>query len=95
MTEMSEHDFKRLNQEKLKDAPRPLSLWRHYKGGWYEVVCSACLEAEPEQVIVVYRSQTYGYLLARTLENWLEPVRWPDGQLGPRFRPAGDFGLPQ
>jgi hypothetical protein len=90
MAILSEHDWKILNQEKLASAPQPLTLWRHYKGGLYLVVCSACLEDNPERVMVVYRSLRYGSLMVRTLGNWNQVVAGTDGIEVERFRPVSE-----
>lgn len=32
-------------------------LYRHYKGGIYEIVCEAKLESDPSVIMMVYRSK--------------------------------------
>lgn len=59
-------------------------IYRHFKGGLYEVVGLA-RHSETEEQLVVYRplSGDSG-LWVRPLEMWAEPVD-RDGYAGPRF----------
>ncbi len=84
---MTDSEFKALNQSRLADAPAPLTLWRHYKGGLYVVVCSSCLEDNPDQVVVTYRSCLHGSLFTRPLENWVSLVT-VGTSVFPRFLPV-------
>lgn len=56
--------------------------YRHYKGGIYEVVCEAVLEADHTPV-VVYRGQD-GAVWVRPRDAFLETVTI-DGVTMPRF----------
>jgi hypothetical protein len=58
--------------------------YRHYKGGVYEVVCEAILEADHTPVIV-YRGQD-GTNWVRPRDVFFESVE-VDGRRMPRFMP--------
>lgn len=86
---MSEDPGKAEAQHALAATPahgdlKPGTLFRHYKGGLYEVVCVSVAEDTLES-LVTYRSLEHGYLWTRTLRNWSETVC---GQ--PRFSPLPD-----
>jgi len=58
--------------------------YRHYKGGVYEVVCEATLEADHVPV-VVYRGQD-GKTWVRPRDAFFESIE-VDGKRMPRFAP--------
>jgi hypothetical protein len=58
--------------------------YRHYKGGVYEVVCEAILEAD-HTAVVVYRGQD-GKTWVRPADAFFAPVD-VDGVSMPRFLP--------
>lgn len=61
------------------------SLWRHYKGGVYIVLCLAAREADHNQLDVIYKDVDTGRVWSRPLANWREEVS--DGtKTIPRFR---------
>ena len=62
--------------------------YRHYKGGLYELVCEARLEADLAPVIV-YRGQD-GQVWVRPREAFFEIVELGDGRQVPRFAPVPD-----
>lgn len=64
-------------------APLPGQRFRHYKGGLYEVVTVATLEATYEP-LVVYRAEVDGAVWARPLSQWSESVEY-EGQTVTRF----------
>ncbi|MBP9750575.1 MAG: DUF1653 domain-containing protein [Candidatus Peribacteraceae bacterium] len=66
-------------------APLPGQRYRHYKGGRYEVVAVATLEATHEP-LVVYRAEADGAVWARPLSQWSETVEH-EGQTVARFFP--------
>jgi hypothetical protein len=66
-------------------APLPGQRFRHYKGGLYEVVAVARLEATHEP-LVVYRAEVDGTVWARPLAQWSETVEH-EGQSVTRFSP--------
>ncbi len=59
--------------------------YRHYKGGLYELVCEATLEADLTPMII-YRAQD-GSVWARPKSVFFELIE-VDGLLVPRFAPA-------
>jgi hypothetical protein len=63
-------------------------IYRHFKGGLYEVVDIARDSETGEADTVVYRNAK-GELWVRPLAMWNEVTdRWPDGIPRPRFVPA-------
>lgn len=62
--------------------------YRHFKGGLYEFVCEATLEADLSPVIV-YRSQD-GRVWVRPRDVFFELVTGLDGQPVQRFVPVDD-----
>ncbi len=59
--------------------------YRHYKGGIYEIVCEARLEADPDVIMMIYKSEE-GLIWARPKEVFFETVQH-EGQAVPRFAP--------
>jgi hypothetical protein len=59
--------------------------YRHYKGGLYELVCMATLEADLSEM-VVYRAAD-GSIWTRPKEVFFQLVD-VDGELVPRFAPV-------
>ncbi len=57
--------------------------YRHYKGGIYDYICTARLEAEPQTNMVIYRASDNS-VWARKEENFFETVEI-DGKRMPRF----------
>jgi hypothetical protein len=63
-----------------------LTRYRHYKGGIYELVCEAVLEADHTPVMV-YRGED-GVIWVRPRDVFFESVE-VDGAQVPRFAPLG------
>lgn len=61
--------------------------YRHYKGGIYEIVCEARLEADADVVMMVYQSAADGLIWTRPKAAFLEMVEW-DGRMVLRFAPV-------
>ena len=59
--------------------------YRHYKGGIYEIVCEAKLEADPDVIMMVYKSEE-GMIWTRPKAAFFEQVQH-QGQTVPRFAP--------
>jgi len=59
--------------------------YRHYKGGLYDLVCMATLEADLSEM-VVYRAAD-GSIWTRPKDVFFQLVE-VDGQLVPRFAPV-------
>jgi hypothetical protein len=53
--------------------PKPGEKWYHYKGGQYEIVCM-CNHTDTNEVLVVYRSLSFGGFHARPFSEWHEQV---------------------
>jgi hypothetical protein len=53
----------------MKYYPQPKELWRHYKGGKYEIVCM-CNHTETNEEFVIYRSLSFGGFHARPYSEW-------------------------
>ena len=62
-----------------------MTQYRHYKGGLYELVCEATLEADLSPMII-YRAHD-GSIWARPKSVFFELVE-VDGQRVPRFAPV-------
>lgn len=59
--------------------------YQHYKGGIYEIVCEAKLEAEPHITLLIYKSEE-GLIWARPKDVFFEIVSH-EGRTVPRFAP--------
>ena len=53
--------------------PQPGEKWYHYKGGQYEIVCM-CNHTETNEILVIYRSLSFGGFHARPHSEWHEQV---------------------
>jgi len=62
--------------------------YRHYKGGIYEIVCEARLEADPDVAMMVYQSTADGMIWTRPKDAFMEMVEWEGGMV-PRFAAIG------
>lgn len=61
-------------------------VYQHSKGTLYEVVGEA-RHSETHEALVLYREVGSSEIpWARPKTMWNEPVTWPDGTTGPRFR---------
>lgn len=60
-------------------------LYRHFKGGKYEVVSVGRLSEDHSQEMVVYKSLKNGSIWIRPLSMFVENVE-RDGYSGPRFK---------
>ena len=65
--------------------PVPGQTWQHYKGGRYEIT-AMCNHTDTNEVLVVYRSLSFGGFHARPYSEWHGEI-W-DGEycLGKRFK---------
>ena len=59
--------------------------YRHYKGGIYEIVCEAQLEAEPKVIMIVYKGED-GTIWTRPRDVFFEMVLH-EGLMVQRFSP--------
>jgi hypothetical protein len=53
--------------------PKPGEKWQHYKGGQYEIVCM-CNHSETNEILVIYKSLSFGGFHARPFSEWYEEV---------------------
>ena len=91
------NDYKNRNavisaQALARSGPPSGSRWQHYKGDFYTVLACGVKESTltPE---VIYRSEALGFVWTRSLDEWRERVKWPDGSLGHRYRRTDDGAL--
>ena len=56
-----------------KPYPKPKEIWQHYKGGQYEIV-AMCNHTDTDEVLVIYRSLSFGGFHARPYSEWHEVV---------------------
>ena len=59
-------------------------VYKHFKGGVYDVMGVAQHSETPEQEFVVYKSRATGRFMVRPLAMFVEEVE-RDGYKGPRF----------
>jgi len=57
----------------IKQYPEICRLYKHYKGGKYEVI-SMAKHTETGEDLVVYKSVHFGSVYARPLSQWFEKV---------------------
>ena len=57
----------------MNQYPQPGEKWQHYKGGQYEIVC-ICNHTETDEVLVIYKSLSFGGFHARPYSEWHEEV---------------------
>lgn len=57
----------------LKKLPIPGKIYKHYKGGLYEVLLLA-KHTEEDDMLVIYKSVQFGTHYARPLSSWCEPL---------------------
>lgn len=58
----------------MKHYPKPEEKWQHYKGGQYEIVCM-CNHTDTNEVLVIYKSLSFGGFHARPYSEWHEVVK--------------------
>lgn len=58
--------------------PQPGEKFQHYKGGQYEIVCM-CNHTETNEVLVIYRSLSFGGFHARPYSEWYDAQKIEDG----------------
>ena len=57
----------------MNQYPQPGEKWQHYKGGQYEIVCM-CNHTDTNEVLVIYKSLSFGGFHARPYSEWHEEV---------------------
>ena len=63
--------------------PVPGQIWAHYKGGRYEII-AMCNHTTTNEVLVIYRSLSFGGYHARPYSEWHDEI-WVDGVRKTRF----------
>lgn len=53
--------------------PQPGEKWQHYKGGQYEIICM-CNHTDTDEILVIYRSLSFGGFHARPYSEWHDEV---------------------
>lgn len=53
--------------------PEPSGIYRHYKGGLYEVL-HLSKHTETDEILVNYKSLHFGSFYSRPLESWNKPT---------------------
>lgn len=69
--------------------PTPGSLWRHFRGGLYRVLCVAVREQDHREQVVYEPADGAGPIWVRDLAQWamrITPSK--DGEKVPRFAPV-------
>lgn len=62
-----------------------LGIWRHFKGGYYEVIAVAA-HARTAEIFVVYRNLTDSrWIWTRSAKEFTEEVEFHSGVMVPRF----------
>lgn len=62
-----------------------LKSYRHYKGGTYTLLHVARASEARDMFLAVYVSHQTQVIWVRPLEMFRQPMRWPDGEIRPRF----------
>jgi hypothetical protein len=53
------------------DYPLPNQIYKHYKGGTYQVI-TLSTHTETGEILVIYKSLNFGSNYARPIQPWLE-----------------------
>ena len=65
--------------------PVPGQTWKHYKGGMYEII-AMCNHTDTNEVLVIYRSLSFGGFHARPYSEWHDKIWWDEICVGVRFK---------
>ena len=57
----------------MSEYPQPGQVWQHYKGGQYEIV-AMCNHTDTDEILVIYKSLSFGGFHARPYYEWHEVV---------------------
>jgi hypothetical protein len=58
--------------------PKPGEIWQHYKGGQYEIV-AMCNHTDTDEILVIYKSLSFGGFHARPYSEWHDAVKIDNG----------------
>jgi len=64
--------------------PQPGETWHHYKGGKYEIV-GMCNHTTTDEILVIYKSLSFGGFHARPFSEWHDEVETTNGYPAKRF----------
>jgi hypothetical protein len=68
----------------MKGYPQPGEIWCHYKGGKYEIV-AMCNHTTTDEILVIYKSLSFGGFHARPFSEWHDEVETTNGYPAKRF----------
>jgi hypothetical protein len=73
--------------------PLPGEIYKHYKGGTYEII-SLAIHTETKETLVIYKSLNFGSVHARPFEIWNDTVQIEESKgelktIVPRFKKNG------
>lgn len=74
-----------------RSTPQPGQIWRHYKGGEYEVVAVALMEANHHRVVIYRPLRNMGLVWARPYSEWHDTVGIPTLSGGIRKVPRFEY----
>jgi hypothetical protein len=74
-----------IEQKRKEDYPQPNEIWQHYKGGKYQIV-AMCNHTTTDEVLVIYKSMSFGGFHARPYSEWHDVVKPPTDGLWATFR---------
>jgi hypothetical protein len=57
----------------MNQYPQPGEKWQHYKGGIYKIV-AMCNHTDTNEVLVIYKSMSFGGFHARPYSEWHDQV---------------------
>ena len=68
----------------MKAYPQPGETWVHYKGGKYEII-GMCNHTTTDEILVIYKSLSFGGYHARPYDEWHDDVKNANGITVNRF----------
>lgn len=68
----------------MSEYPQPGQVWKHYKGGQYEIV-AMCNHTDTDEILVIYKSLSFGGFHARPYYEWNEVIWELGGKENRRF----------
>jgi len=68
----------------MKGYPQPGEIWHHYKGGKYEII-AMCNHTTTDEILVIYKSLSFGGFHARPYSEWHDDVKRSNGFTVNRF----------
>ena len=75
--------------EEERERPTPGSLWRHFRGGLYRVICVAVRESDYREQVVYESESMPGRVFTRDLCQWGTRITLKEGgDSVPRFAPV-------